>query len=75
MVVEEINGVKVTSIKHAHELLYAEDQPEFITIQCDGAPRPIVIPSAKVAEANKRIMQANGIYLPFYLETPRPDSR
>jgi hypothetical protein len=75
MAVEEINGVKVTSLKHAHELLYAEDQPEFITIKCDGATRPIVLPSAEAAAANKRIMQNAGIYLPFNLEAPSANSR
>ena len=73
--VDEINGVKVTSLKHAHELLYAEKQPEFITIKCEGISRPIIVPSAEVAAANKRIMQTSGIYQPANLEAPSSDSR
>lgn len=73
--VDEINGVKVTSLKHAHELLYAEEQPEFITIKCEGVSRPIIVPSAEVKAANQRIMQTSGIYVPFNLETPSSDSR
>ena len=73
--VDEINGVKVTSLKHAHELLYADQKAEFITIKCDGVPRPIVIPSAEAKAANQRIMQSNGIYLPFNLAEPSSDSR
>jgi len=66
-VVDEINGTKVTSLRHAHELLHAENPPEFITIKCMGVSRPIVIPSAEVAAANQRIMTKNGIYKPSYL--------
>ena len=66
-VVDEINGVKVKSLAHAKELLYAEDQPEFITIKCNGISRPIIIPSAEVEACNARIMSRVGIYRPSYL--------
>jgi hypothetical protein len=58
--VEKINGVEVRDLKHARELLHPQEVPEYFVIELFGAERPIVIPSAKVAEANKR-MQANGI--------------
>ncbi|MDA0768204.1 MAG: trypsin-like peptidase domain-containing protein [Verrucomicrobia bacterium] len=74
-VVEEINGQKISTLDQVHELLYADDQPEFITIKCEGSPRPIVIPAAEAKDANKRIMQSNGIYLPYYLDKPSSDSR
>ncbi|MFP6875219.1 MAG: trypsin-like peptidase domain-containing protein [Roseibacillus sp.] len=61
-VVDEINGTKVKTLQHAYDLLYAKDQPEFITIKCNGVARPIVIPSAEVESANKRIMRQNGIF-------------
>ncbi len=73
-VVDEINGTKVKDLRHAHELLYTADQPEFITIKCNGVARPIVIPSAEVESANKRIMQQNGIFRSHYLGDSQPTS-
>jgi hypothetical protein len=58
--VDKINGVEVRDLRHAHELLYPKEAPEYFVIELFGAPRPIVIPAAMVGEANKR-MQANGI--------------
>ena len=66
-VIDEINGVKVKNLAHAQELLYAEDQGEFITITCNGVTRPIVIPSAEVSATNQRIMSRMGIPQPYYL--------
>ncbi len=57
---DKINGVKVRDLAHANELLHPDTLPEFFVIELFGAERPIVIPSAKVEEANKR-MQQNGI--------------
>jgi S1-C subfamily serine protease len=59
-VVDKINGVEVRDLAHASELLHPKDAPEFFVIELFGAERPVVIPSAKVAEANGR-MQQNGI--------------
>ena len=73
-VVDEINGNRVKDLRHAHELLYAADQPEFITIKCNGVARPIVIPSTEVESANKRIMQQNGIFRSHYLGDSQPKS-
>ncbi|RYD19390.1 MAG: serine protease [Verrucomicrobiaceae bacterium] len=58
--VEKINGTEVRDLTHAHELLHPKEMPEFFTIELFDAERPIVIPSAMVAEADKR-MQDNGI--------------
>ena len=58
--VDKINGVEVHDLAHAQELLHPEKTPEFFVIELFGAERPVVIPSAKVDEANKR-MQQNGI--------------
>ncbi|MEO5915133.1 MAG: trypsin-like peptidase domain-containing protein [Luteolibacter sp.] len=58
--VDKINGVEVRDLAHAHELLNPEKAPEFFVIELFGAERPVVIPSAMVVEANKR-MQQNGI--------------
>ena len=59
--VEKINGVEVTDLKHAHELLHPKDAPEFHVIELFGASRPVVIPSAAVAAANKRVAENSGI--------------
>jgi S1-C subfamily serine protease len=66
--VDKINGVEVTDLKQAHDLLYPEQAPEFHVIELFGAPRPIVIPSAAVAEANRRVSENYGIARLHYLE-------
>ena len=55
--VDKINGVEVRDLAQAHELLYPKVAPEFFVIELFGADRPVVIPSAKVAEANDRVMK------------------
>jgi hypothetical protein len=71
-VLDEINGTKVKNLQQAYDLLYAENQPEFITLKCNGIDRPIVIPSAEVEAANKRIMQTNGIFRSYNLGDSHP---
>ena len=58
--VDKINGVEVQDLAHAHQLLHPKEMPEFFTIELFDADRPIIIPSASVAAANKR-MKSNGI--------------
>ncbi|MGJ8644363.1 MAG: trypsin-like peptidase domain-containing protein [Luteolibacter sp.] len=58
MAVEKVNGLPIRDLAHLHELLYTENPPEFHVIEVYGANRPIIIPSAKVEAANKRV-QAN----------------
>lgn len=59
--VDKINGEKVRSLKQAHELLHPASPPEFHVIELHGAPRPVIIPSALVEEANKRVAENYGI--------------
>ena len=59
--VDKINGVEVTDLKHAYDLLHPEKAPEFHVIELFGADRPVVIPAAKIAEAEARIAKAYGI--------------
>ena len=59
--VEKINGVEVTDLTHAHELLHPEEPPEFHVIELFGASRPLVIPSAEVEAANRRVAENYGI--------------
>ncbi len=58
--VDKINGVEVRDLAHASELLHPKEVPEFFVVELFGADRPVVIPSASVEGANKR-MQENGI--------------
>ena len=58
--VNKINGVVVRDLAHAHELLHPKEAPEFFVIDLFDAERPVVIPSAKVEGADKR-MRENGI--------------
>ena len=59
--VDKINGVEVTDLKHAYQLLHPETPPEFHVIELFGASRPVVIPSVKVDEANQRVSRSYGI--------------
>ncbi|MFT3991425.1 MAG: trypsin-like peptidase domain-containing protein [Luteolibacter sp.] len=59
--VEKINGVEVTDLKQAYDLLHPEKAPEFFVIELYGASRPIIIPAAQVADANKRMQDDYGI--------------
>jgi len=61
LAVEKINGLPVMSLNHAYELLNQENPPEFHTIELYGANRPIIIPSEKVADANRRVQANYGI--------------
>ncbi len=67
-VVNKINGVEVTDLKHAYELLHPEKAPEFHVIEMFGASRPVAIPAAQVAEANQRVARNYGISRLFNLE-------
>lgn len=59
--VDKINGVEVTDLAQAHQLLHPEEPPEFHVIELFGATRPIIIPSAAVAAADARIQRNYGI--------------
>ncbi len=59
--VDKINGVEVTDLKHAHELLHPQEAPEFHVIELFGASRPLIIPAAAVEEANRRVAENYGI--------------
>jgi PDZ domain-containing secreted protein len=61
LAVEKINGISVTSLSQAQELLNKENPPEFHTIELYGANRPLVIPSAEVEAANRRVQASYGI--------------
>ncbi|QTN31710.1 trypsin-like peptidase domain-containing protein [Akkermansiaceae bacterium] len=68
LAVDKIDGVAVRDLSHAHGLLYAEKPPEFHVIELYGARRPLIIPSAKVAEANLRVQENYGISKLYNLE-------
>jgi S1-C subfamily serine protease len=57
MVVKSINGTKVTSLAQAEQLLYPEKPPVHFVIELFGVERPIVLPSAQIDAANKRVMK------------------
>ena len=59
--VDTINGTKVTSLKQANELLNPETPPEFHVIELFGGSRPLIVPTAKVTEANERIQRIYAI--------------
>ena len=61
MVVEKVNDTKIKNLKHLHEIFNAPNPPEFHVIEFNGGARPLIVPSAEAAEAQKRIMQQVGI--------------
>jgi len=61
LAVEKIDGISVTSLSQAQELLNKENPPEFHKIELYGANRPLVIPSAEVEAANRRVQTNYGI--------------
>lgn len=61
LAVDRINGTKVKSLRHAHELLNPETPPEFFVIDLHGAARPLVLPGKEIAAANERIRQTYAI--------------
>ncbi len=66
--VNRVNGVEVTDLKQAFDLLHPEKPPEFHVIELFGAERPIVIASADVEAANKRVEQNYDITAPHNFE-------
>ncbi len=67
-VVDTINDIPVKSLKHAHELLNASPAPEFHEIRFDGNSLPLIIPTAKAAAAQTRIMRQVGITKASHLD-------
>jgi S1-C subfamily serine protease len=59
--ISKINGTEITSLKQAHDILYAPDQPEFLVINLIGAERPIVLPTKAIPAANERIKEQYSI--------------
>ncbi len=68
LAVDTVNGQPLRNLKQLHEILYAEDPPEFHVIELYGANRPIVIPSAEVSNANQRVQANYGIQNLYNLE-------
>ena len=55
----------MTGLAHLHELLNPEDKsmrPEFVTIEFDGASRPVVLEAAALDAANERIRNRYNIH-------------
>ncbi len=59
--VSKINGVKVKSLDHAHEMLNPAELPDYFVIECDGVPRPLILPGKLSKEADANIQQRYGI--------------
>lgn len=66
-ILNTINGEKVLNLKHAYELLYETEQPEFTSLEFEDRGRPLAIPSAKIESVNQRLMQTNNISSTHYL--------
>lgn len=67
-VVSKVNGTPIKSLRQLHEILNAVDPPEYHVIEFNGASRPLVIPTAEVPAAQKRIMAQVGITRPARLD-------
>jgi len=65
-VVKSINGTDLTSLAHLHEIL-SGDLPEHTVIYFEGSKKPIILPSAQLADADARISSRLGITQPANL--------
>ena len=65
-IVDEVNGVKVKTLKDVHDAL-AKDNGDYIIISLLGNGRPIVIERAKVESAQKRIQEKYNVIKDYYL--------
>ena len=72
LVVDKVNGKKIRSLQQLYDALYAPMStgklPEFTVIDCLGAPRPIILESARILEAHQRIRQQYGVSNDFFLD-------
>lgn len=66
-ILNAINGETVRDLKHAYELLYQKEQPEFTVLEFENRGRPLAIPSAKIEAINQRLMRTNNITSTHYL--------
>ncbi len=60
-VIDSINDIEIKNLRHAHEILNAPNPPKFHKILFSGNTLPLIIPSAKAAAAQERIMSQVGI--------------
>lgn len=72
LIVEEINGKKVGSLKDVMDLLMTPlekgELPEFVVIRCRGTERPLVLDGAAMKDAQARIRSKYGLTRDYLLE-------
>jgi S1-C subfamily serine protease len=72
LIVEEINGKKVGSMKDIMDLLLNPlekgELPEFVVIRCRGTERPLVLDGKAMKEAQARIRSKYGLTRDYLLE-------
>ncbi|MGJ8673878.1 trypsin-like peptidase domain-containing protein [Rubritalea sp.] len=66
--IKSINGVDITDMKQAHDLLNPTEMPEFFEIMLDGSDRPLILPSEGLSAANGRISTSYGVHKSYNLE-------
>ncbi|MFC5051776.1 trypsin-like peptidase domain-containing protein [Rubritalea spongiae] len=66
--VKSINGIDITDIKQAYELLNPDEMPEFFEITLDGSDRPLILPTKELSSANGRISTSYGVHKSYNLE-------
>ena len=60
-VVHSVNDVEVKGLQHLHDMMTADELPEYLVIKFDGSKKPLVIKSADLAAAEKRMQSRLGI--------------
>jgi S1-C subfamily serine protease len=56
-----VNGERVKSLSHVHQLLNPEVTPEYFVLECDGLDRPLILPGKFLKEADSRIKRQYGV--------------
>ena len=66
-VVKSVNDTDIVSLKQLHDLLAAEELPEFLVFWFEGSKKPLVLKSADLKGADQRIGARLGITQPANL--------
>jgi len=67
LAIDEINGIKISDLRQAFDLLHPKEAPEFITLTFIGEKVPLVLRGEEMQEATKRIANQYGITETSYL--------
>ncbi len=66
-IVKSVNDTDIVSLKQFHEIMEADDLPEFTVIRFEGTKKPLVLASSELQGAHERVGKRLGITQPANL--------